>query len=551
MIPSIVFIVFILFSTIGYGQFLCKIIFDKFIDFNNGELGLFGIICISFISTFLHLFLPLNEYVNFILYLIGIILFFKFKNFLFRKNEILIIIIFLFISLLMLAYHKPNEDWGYYHLPYLLNFTSEKVIFGLSALHPNQGWNSMWLNLTATYNLPIISINGFHLTNLIFFLFFSLSFLDEVMNKSSEYFFNNLTKIFCLVFLIYFLVKFSRLNSYGFDVPSNFFAIYSFFLFLKYYTFNNSIRKKNYIFQNIIIFSFFSFLIKLSNILILLLPLTLIFHSKIKLISRSLFFCFLFFTAWVVQQFIYTGCLLFPIIQTCFNVSWFSKGAVLSLLNHTMGINKSFSQYNGNLSEAEYSTNFNWVSTWFDRTKIELFENLFTFIFIYIIFLLLFFINKKKKIYKLIYFEKQFNKIFYLLFLVTFIQILFWFNTSPLIRFGFHYVLLFFFFLLIFITKKYFYEFLNKKSIYILLFLAMSFNIQKNIFRIEKNINVNDTFFYSYPKTSYSNDYNFLANTNINYLEKNTPYCWDTPAICSMNDNIKLERLNSYIFVRN
>jgi hypothetical protein len=356
----------------------------------------------------------------------------------------------------MLAYHKPNEDWGYYHLPYLLNFTSEKVIFGLSALHPNQGWNSMWLNLTATYNLPIISINGFHLTNLIFFLFFSLSFLHEVMNKSSEYFFNNLTKIFCLVFLIYFLVKFSRLNSYGFDVPSNFFAIYSFFLFLKYYTFNNSIRKKNYIFQNIIIFSFFSFLIKLSNILILLLPLTLIFHSKIKLISRSLFFCFLFFTAWVVQQFIYTGCLLFPIIQTCFNVSWFSKGAVLSLLNHTMGINKSFSQYNGNLSEAEYSTNFNWVSTWFDRTKIELFENLFTFIFIYIIFLLLFFINKKKKIYKLIYFEKQFNKIFYLLFLVTFIQILFWFNTSPLIRFGFHYVLLFFFFFINFYYKKIF-----------------------------------------------------------------------------------------------
>jgi hypothetical protein len=215
-----------------------------------------------------------------------------------------------------------------------------------------------------------------------------------------------------------------------------------------------------------------------------------------------------------------------------------------------MGINKSFSQYNGNLSEAEYSTYFNWVSTWFDRTKIELFENLFTFIFIYIIFLLLFFINKKKK-YNFIYFEKRFNKIFYLLFLVTFIQISFWFNTSPLIRFGFHYVLLFFFFLLIFITKKYFYEFLNKKSIYILLFLAMLFNVQKNIFRIEKNINVNDTFFYSYPKTSYRNDYNFLANTNINYLEKNTPYCWDTPAICSMNDNIKLERLNSYIFVRN
>ena len=171
----------------------------------------------------------------------------------------------LIISLLMLAYHKPNEDWGYYHLPYLLNFTKEKAIFGLSALHPNQGWNSMWLNLTATYNLPIISINGFHLTNLIFFIFFSLTFLNELMSKSSNYFFDNLTKIFCLVFLIYFIVKFARLNSYGFDIPSNFIAIYSYLLFLKYYTFINNIKKKNYIFENIIIFSLFCFLIKLSN----------------------------------------------------------------------------------------------------------------------------------------------------------------------------------------------------------------------------------------------------------------------------------------------
>lgn len=76
----------------------------------------------------------------------------------------------------MLAYHKPNEDWGYYHLPYLINFTSEKVIFGLSTLHANQGWNSMWLNFTATFNLPLLSINAFHLANIIFFFIFLISF---------------------------------------------------------------------------------------------------------------------------------------------------------------------------------------------------------------------------------------------------------------------------------------------------------------------------------------------------------------------------------------
>ena len=102
----------------------------------------------------------------------------------------------------------------------------------------------MWLNFTATFNLPIISINGFHLANLIFFNFFSLTLFNELIKKNSKDFFNNLIKIFSIVFLIYFLVKFSRLNSYGLDVPSNFYSIYSFLLFIKFYSFSNNIKKQ-------------------------------------------------------------------------------------------------------------------------------------------------------------------------------------------------------------------------------------------------------------------------------------------------------------------
>ena len=38
--------------------------------------------------------------------------------------------------------YNPNEDFGYYHLPYIINLNSEKIIFGLSNLQLNQGWNS-------------------------------------------------------------------------------------------------------------------------------------------------------------------------------------------------------------------------------------------------------------------------------------------------------------------------------------------------------------------------------------------------------------------------
>jgi hypothetical protein len=49
-----------------------------------------------------------------------------------------------------------------------------------------------------------------------------------------------------------------------------------------------SFNQKNYIFQKIIIFSFFSVLIKLSNFLILLLPAFIFFRQEIKIFSKFL-----------------------------------------------------------------------------------------------------------------------------------------------------------------------------------------------------------------------------------------------------------------------
>ena len=87
MALSLLVVLFTLLSTIGYGQFICKIIFGKSANFNSGEFGLFGIVFISFISTFLHLFLPLNEFYNLILYLFGFTFFFQSKNFFLKKTK--------------------------------------------------------------------------------------------------------------------------------------------------------------------------------------------------------------------------------------------------------------------------------------------------------------------------------------------------------------------------------------------------------------------------------------------------------------------------------
>jgi hypothetical protein len=467
-----------------------------------------------------------------------------------KQNKNIMFLLFI-TSFFMVIYHKPNEDFGYYHLPYLINIVSEKVIFGLANIQTNQGWNSIWLNLTGTYNIPIIEMRAVHLTNAIFFIFFSLAILEPIINYKNEnksnIYIKYLIKLFCSLFFLYFVLKYSRLGKYGFDVPSNFMAIYCFFLFLKFFSLDANLNHiKNNVFQKILIFSLFSILIKLSNLLILLLPAFIFFQKDIKFFSRSLIFVIFFSTIWMIQQFIYTGCFLFPLLPSCFDVSWFDTKPALDLLNHTKGINKSFAQYQGELSELEYSKKFNWVSTWFNRNKIEMLEHLLTFI---IIFFILFFFSLKKKNTRSINFTL---KNFYLILLcLTFFQILFWLNSSPVIRFGFHYILLFLFFLLFLIFNKFLLKNFNYKYIIILIYVGLALNMQKNLFRVYDDIIKGNTFFYTYPKIFFKNEYVSDKKININYLIKDQSiYCWDTPSLClAGNQNLAINRVNSYLFV--
>jgi hypothetical protein len=395
-------------------------------------------------------------------------------------------------------------------------------------------------------------MNGFHLTNLVFFIFLSFALLDPIFNYSKNikttFYIKNLLNVFGVLFFLYLLIKFSRINTYGLDVPSNFISIYCFFLFLYYFSLDNHLSgKKKYIFQKIIIFSCFAVQIKLSNLLILLLPVFLFLIQERKILSRSFIFISCFLIIWSIQQFIYTGCLIFPLIQSCFNVSWFNADSVMALLDHTKGINKSFAQYKGNLSELEYSQNFNWVTTWFNRTKKEILEHLVSFILIFAsIFLCL--VSKKKKIF---YNRNKIYSFYYIIFFIICFQIFFWFNTSPLVRFGLHYVLLLSFFILTLLLSRFLLNNLNYKYIVFLIYFGLVINLEKNFFRIFHDMKNNYSFFYTYPEVYYVNKYIFENDVNINYLIKTkSVYCWNTASLClAGNQDVAINRLNGYLFV--
>tara|TARA_B100000989_G_scaffold137080_1_gene101820 strand:- start:5343 stop:7022 length:1680 start_codon:yes stop_codon:yes gene_type:complete len=520
------------------------------------EVGFFGIIFLVFLSFILHLFVPLNEITNsLIFFLILLIFIFKIK----KKNQLNFIndYKYIFISLIlvfiMTLKYNPNEDYGYYHLPYIINLVSEKVIFGLSNLQPQFGWNSTWLNFSSMFYLPYFEIRGTQLSNSILYFFIIYMFLKEiytVKNKSSYSF------LYILLLTSYTIIKFSRISEHGFDFPANFFLLLAIYYFLKISE-EQDLKNINKYFIIICCFSLFSFTIKVSTFiapLLVIFSLILILKKKIKLdiVKDPFIFCTIFFAFWITQQFIYTGCMLPYFKITCMQgLDWHTKDISNMISGLTGSVNKSYNLYTGDLSPSDYSKNFNWVSTWFQRNKIEILEHILAIILPIIILLILnlkFLLRDKANILIL-----NNHKKFILLSLsvLTIFGLIIWFIKSPVIRFGIPYIFLLFFLMLIIIIDIIKIKFTN--SVNLLIILCLFFNLSKNFNRIIDN--KSETY---WPKIL---SVKFLTKEmdgfQINFPDQNTDnpkrkLCWSIPHICSVSqgNNLKFYKKNTYTFVK-
>ena len=551
---SLIFFIFLVFIT---GSILSISIFK--LDYDSleiYEIGLLGIIFLVFLSFIFHLIVPLNEIYNSFIF-ISLILFFSFKikkkifkNFILDYKFILISFLLIFIMTLK---YKPNEDYGYYHLPYIINLVSEKIIFGLSNLQPQFGWNSTWLNFSSLFYLPILEIKGTQLSNSILLFFVFYMFLKELFSFNNK---NKLSFLFITLLSGYVIIKFSRISAHGFDFPANIYTLLSLYYFIKIFEEKNTSNINKY-FILILCFSLFAITIKLSAFAtpILIIFIFLLINKKkdvIIFIKSPLIFCFMFFLLWILQQFIFTGCFIphfeFTCIQT---VEWYTNDISNMISGLTGAVNKSFNTYEGDLTSVEYVRNFNWVNIWFERHKIELIEHFLAAIIPFII-LIIFNIkssfNDENNILK-----SLINMKLFFIFIISFtiFGLVVWFIKSPVIRFGIPYL-----FLLIFLTSTLITQILKinfKKGLYFVIILSVVFNISKNIDRIIKNnsknywphvLNIN----YS---TKFQNGFKInYPNSKINSAKDKL--CWSVPYICSVTKgkNLQFDKMFSYTFVK-
>ena len=533
-------IVLVSLSISGYGRLI------NFQIKNNLFIDIFlGLIIITFIITIFHFFYNISIIFSFLIFVFGLIIFFYKKKFNFlqlfeKKNIFGFVIIFLYIP--MFISQKYHEDFGYYHLPYALGFLEQKIVFGYANIDKSYVYNSIWLNLYSIFFLNDKNFNFLTFPSYLLFLSFILFSINQIISKKviliSDY--------YLITILFYFILKFTRISEFGVDLPSIIFSILAIYFFLKFSE-TSLVEEKKINFFLLTIFSIFAILIKLSTLPIILLPLYIFYKNfndlKFSIINfRYIFVIFLFFT-FLIQQFIYSGCLFFPTNLTCIDVAWFNP-EYLKLSKKLELVNKSyFQEAKNSFSPDQYLSNFNWLYFWIKRNFIEILEHLLTIIIPLIIFLL--FLKKTNQ--NNYHFE---NKNILVIFL--FLSLLFWLNFSPVYRFAIHLfaTLIFVIFSSFFLYKKF-----SKKVFIIFLISFIFFSFSKNLFRINK---LNDLFL---GIQKINNEY-LLDETNSNELakvyipdtEKNFKngwqgrLCWNTPFICSRN-NLEIKIKNDYLFL--
>lgn len=541
ILETLIFFLLGLFSFISFSGY--GLIYTARYKFNILTCFFLGFIILALLTTITHFFFKVDFYITTLILLIGIVFFFKNKKSfnlnIFNKKFFIYILIFLVLTPIFLT-HKYHEDFGYYHLPYLIALAEHKLIFGLA----NTNWafihNSLWLNVLSIHFLPEKNFNFVTLSTFLLYVCFIVFSFNKNFGISEK----KVSNYFIIICLFYIILKFTRLSEFGNDIPATIFSILGILYFLKFFESKNIEKKEQFFFLNFA-FTIFAILIKFSCIPIIFLTiyiLTKYFRKLFKQLLRIEFvLIYILIFVFFLQQFFYTGCLIFPSKVSCLNVSWFNDEILLLRKNLEL-TNKSYYNFSDIISKKEYLEDFNWIPFWFQRNINEILEHLLT--MITPIILLLFFSKIQEK--KNFVFNKK--KIFISFLIIYFI---FWFQFSPVFRFAIPFFLSLIFILTI---NLFAYREITNKFFIVIFCIALLFNFSKNTVRLSQK----EKIYFGVEKVSnfFVKDYlseNEFIKVNKPDLNKNNNgwqgrLCWDIPFLCSYNQ-ISVNKNNGYLFI--
>ena len=545
-------------SVLGYGL-LFKNLFDIKSELSYGLTGLLGLFFLSQISSITHLFLS-HSYIHNIAILMFGILTFVFYHF--SKNvknvdpKILIVCFFSIILGFLIA--KTNEDFPYYHLPNSLQFTFNKIEFGLGNLNHGFKHTSSLFLLNSIFYFPKKDFYLFNLTNFLFLLFSIDYLIFKIFNKKKKEF--NISKILYIFSLILILTKFSRLAEYGTDLAGQILIIFVLISSLNFILTKNLVyNEKKEEFLVSIIFILFALTTKIYFLLYFLFPVVVFLRCRNKkqvfndlVFSKNIFLLIVPIITTLFFNFSSTGCIIYPIAPTCFvnTFDWGLKINVVEYLNthYELWTKGGRSPIFSTSNPDEYLARFNWLANWFSS---YFFNKVSDFILVLLTFIVIFYLTFKNNISKKMKLKKvNINYIFF--YSIILFLFLIWFYKFPQLRYG-GYVLVFF--LLIYPFSYFLSQRINleaplvkKKIIYLIVFSFLIFNI-KNTIRINKEFNSeNLNNFKNFPLF-------YVGNKSVNEklingfeVNKVSGMCWATKPLCTRSTDFEILVKKGYKF---
>ena len=542
-------------STFGYGFYLQKIINIPFKKRCLGYSLLIGFFFLTLYSYLSNFFYEHNIYHNLIVLIIGLFLFYlnDIKKLLQKKNFKILIILFLLLFLSFLIF-KSHDDFPYYHFPYTYYLTQSSSFVGIGQFNHGFRTPSSLFYFNSLFYLPVIKFHLFHIGSAIIYgsaiyIFFS-NIIENIKKKKINYIY-----YYNLLALIFILVFFYRLAEHGTDRSAQILILLVVTEIFKIFT---SKKISNY--EVSIISILFTIIISLKAFYFLysliLLPLLVIVSKRIGFrnligtvfFNRTFYLSLLLLIFVLTTNFLNTGCLIYPLVNSCFtNFDWSIQVSEIEMMRlHYEGWSKAGKTPNYVVNDlSNYVKDFNWLNNWINE---YFFFKISDFLLGLIVLVIIFFATfySKKRI------KKNFKKEIIYLYFAIIILLIEWFVNHPALRYGgYSLIAVSFFVPFSLLLEKYKNKMnsIKKKTFIIILISTIIFGL-RNVDRIN-----NEKKKYNYnvilnPYYKVDDSYFRIEKQTYNII-KNYKDCLKDENACNIKDEFFIKtKMGKYIFIR-
>ena len=397
----------IVLSVIGHGVLAIKFTKTNISMDEIGFVGLFGIFFLILYSYITHFFISHSYLHNIILILIGLLSIYFFRTkILIRNNLIFLISIFSIIFVSFIIF-KTHDDFGYYHFPYSYYLNKFSMIIGIGPLNHGFKTPSSIFYLNSLFYLPYLDFYLYHMGAILVLGFSNIILIANIIKNlkkkdNDNFFFLN------LLAFIFINIFFYRIAEHGTDRSAQI-LIFLFFIYIL--SFRGHYEKFDNVLPKLIILLSLIISLKSFYILYFVFIIPFIYYilkdDKAYLINKIfknsiVYFSILMGICVVLVYFFNTGCLLYPVQQTCISgIEWgIPKSEVSALNTHYQWWSKAGGGpgYSHEIEKDLYIKNFNWFSNWVNKYFFnKMSDFILSLLFISIIFIIIF-RSKKKKI---------------------------------------------------------------------------------------------------------------------------------------------------------